>query len=258
MGVYAAQTAFFTFLSLIPLLLLLITFLSQFGASSEDLINDIDDIAPGVVVTFLRSVFSEVIDSSRTSLTIVSAVVLLWSASKGVYSLIGGLNSVYEIKESRSSVVVRLVSMLYTVAFIGIVLVALLLMVFGNSIGEYIYSQFNDLKGLVYIISSLRFIIGFVFLVLIFMLIYKTLPGAKTRFSEQIPGAVLSSAGWVSYSIIFSFYIDNFSNYANIYGSLTTIIVLMIWLYVCMYIMFFGGLINRLLSFGIEKTNSEM
>ncbi|MBR0231524.1 MAG: YihY/virulence factor BrkB family protein [Clostridia bacterium] len=248
MGAYSAQTAFFMFLSLIPLVMLLLTMLSKFGTTSEEIISNVQNVAPSFLLRFLNIYLDEIIDVGSISVTIVSAVVLLWSASRGVFAIIGGLNSVYEVKEKRNFFVLRLLAILYTVAFIAMMLIALLLMVFGNAIGEYVYSVMTDLKGLVYIISSLRFIIGFVMLVLFFMLVYKTLPGAKVRFAEQIPGAVISSAGWVAFSILFSFYIDNFSNYSNIYGSLTIIIVLLLWLYGCMYIMFIGAEVNFILS----------
>lgn len=248
MGAYSAQTAFFMFLSLIPLVMLLLTMLSKFGTTSEEIIHNAENIAPGFLLRFLNTYLDEIIDVGSISVTIVSAIVLLWSASRGVFAIICGLNSVYEVKEHRNYFVIRLLAILYTGAFVLMMLIALLLMVFGNAIGEYVYSLMNDLKGLVYIISSLRFVIGFVMLVLFFMLVYKTLPGAKVRFAEQIPGAVISSAGWVAFSILFSFYIDNFSNYSNIYGSLTIIIVLMLWLYGCMYIMFIGAEMNFILS----------
>lgn len=248
MGAYSAQTAFFMFLSLIPLVMLLLTMLSKFGTTSEEIIHNAESIAPGFLLRFLNTYLDEIIDVGSISVTIVSAIVLLWSASRGVFAIICGLNSVYEVKEHRNYFVIRLLAILYTGAFVLMMLIALLLMVFGNAIGEYVYSLMNDLKGLVYIISSLRFVIGFVMLVLFFMLVYKTLPGAKVRFAEQIPGAVISSAGWVAFSILFSFYIDNFSNYSNIYGSLTIIIVLMLWLYGCMYIMFIGAEMNFILS----------
>ena len=133
-------------------------------------------------------------------------------------------------------------------AFVGFLVGALIIMVFGNMLNDMLYSLLPDLKGLVYIISSLRFIIAFVLLVLFFTVMFKSLPSGKQRFSDQLPGAVITSAGWVSFSILFSFFVDNFSNYANIYGSLTAIIVLLLWLYVCMYIMFIGAEINLILS----------
>jgi membrane protein len=181
-------------------------------------------------------------------MTVISVLILLWSASKGIYAIVGGLNSVYEIKENRNYFLVRLMSIFYTIGFMITLLGALSLLVFGENINNILVSLFPNIKGLVYLLSSLRFIIGFVILVLMFTIIYVTLPSVKLKFVEQIPGAVISSAGWVSFSILFSFFVENFSNYANIYGSLTAIIVLLLWLYVCMYIMFVGAKINHILS----------
>lgn len=234
--------------------MLLISLLNRIGSPIEDLYNAGEIYTPTVLSSFFELYYDEIFADTKLSLTIVSAVALLWSASKGVYAIIGGFNSVYEVKEGRNFILLRLIAMFYTIAFLAILVAALTLMVFGNFIGDYLYSIFTDLKGLVYIISSFRFIIGFVFLVLFFTLVYKTVPGGKQKFLDQIPGAVMASAGWVSFSILFSFFVNNFSNYANIYGSLTAIIVLMLWLYICMYIMFLGAEVNFILS---SKTNNN-
>ncbi|MBR5858949.1 MAG: YihY/virulence factor BrkB family protein [Clostridia bacterium] len=247
-GAYSAQTAFFMFLSLIPLVMLLLSLVRQLGTSAEEVSNIASEYAPGFLGSFFETYIDEIITNGRLSMTVVSSVILLWSASRGIYAIIGGLNSVYEIKEERNYFLIRLLAVFYTVAFIIILVGALLLLVFGNEINALIYSIFPNLKGLVYIISSLRFILGFVILILFFSIMYKSLPNRKMKFIDQIPGAVITSAGWVSFSILFSFFVDNFSNYANIYGSLTAIIVLMLWLYICMYIMFIGAELNCILS----------
>ncbi len=247
-GAYSAQTAYFMFLSLIPLIMLLLSLVQLFGDTGEAATETISNFLPGVLGEFIDSFIEEIISEGRLTLTIVSALLLLWSASRGVYSIIGGLNSVYEIKETRKYLWVRFLSILYTVAFVAIVCGVLLIIVFGDALIELSNSLFPNLKGLVYIISSLRFILGFLILVLFFSIVYKSMPCRKLKFVDQIPGAVISGAGWVSFSILFSFYVDNFSNYANVYGSLTAIIVLMLWLYTCMYIMFIGAEINCILS----------
>ena len=131
----------------------------------------------------------------------------------------------------------------------------LLIIVFGDTLIDLSNSFFPNLKGLVYIIASLRFILGFIILVLFFSIIYKSMPCKKMKILDQIPGAVIASAGWVSFSILFSFYVDNFSHYSNVYGSLTAIIVLMLWLYICMYIMFIGAEINCILSSKVNDRN---
>ena len=239
-GAYSAQTAYFMFLSLIPLIMLLLSLIQLFGDTGESITEVISNVIPGVLGTILYDLIEEIISDGRLTFTILSAVILLWSSSRGVHSIIGGLNSVYEIKETRKYIWVRLL-------FIIIVCGVLLIMVFGDSLIDLSNTFFPNLKGLVYIISSLRFILGFIILVLFFSIIYKSMPCKKMKFIDQLPGAVISSAGWVSFSILFSFYVDNFSNYANVYGSLTAIIVLMLWLYTCMYIMFIGAEVNCIL-----------
>ena len=67
---------------------------------------------------------------------------------------------------------------------------------------------------------------------------------AETGSLISPPGAMIASVGWIAYSVLFAFYIDNFSNYAPLYGSLTAVILLMLWLYSCMYILFLGAEIN--------------
>ena len=127
-----------------------------------------------------------------------------------------------------------------------------MVMVFGSKFNDFICSMFPNITGLVYIISSLRYILGFAMLVLFFTLLYKMLPNGKIKFTKQVPGAVLASGGWVAFSFAFSFFVENFSNYANIYGSLSAIIVFMLWLYTCMYILFIGAEINLILG---NRTN---
>ncbi len=247
-GAYAAQTAFFMFMSLIPLVMLFISFLEQLGTSEGAFLIFNDKLLPGVFNSFFNMYANEIIYQNNPSMTIVTVVILLWSASKGIYAIIGGLNSVYEIKENRNYFIIRIASIFYTISFMFLLVGALSIFVFGDKLNQILISLFPDITGLVYIISSLRFIIGFVLLVLLFSILYKALPSGHQYFSEQIPGAVITSAGWVSFSILFSFFVDNFSNYANIYGSLTAIIVFLLWLYVCMYIMFVGAKINFILS----------
>ncbi len=245
---YAAQTAFFMFLSLIPLVILVLSLFRKFGPSESEVISLTSNLSPGIIIAFFDMYMDEITSDSKLSLTIASSVVLLWSASKGVFAIIGGLNSVYEIKESRNYFLVRLTAVFYTVAFLAMMIGALLLMVFGENLVLFAYSVLPEMTGLVYVVSSLRFILSFIVLVMFFAIMYKALPSGKQKFSSQLPGAVISSAGWVIFSIFFSFFVDNFSNYANIYGSLTAIIVMLLWLYVCMYIMFWGAEINLIIS----------
>ncbi|MDE7298682.1 MAG: YihY/virulence factor BrkB family protein [Lachnospiraceae bacterium] len=89
---------------------------------------------------------------------------------------------------------------------------------------------------------------GFSLMILFFSLMYMTVPSRKSSFFAELPGAIITSAGWLGFSYLFSFYIDNFSNYSATYGSLTAVVLCMLWFYSCMYIMFIGAEINQVLS----------
>ena len=256
-GAYSASAAFFMFFSLVPLIMLILSLFRLIFTDSYDILSITNKFAPDVINEFLKNYLDEIVNTSKLSLTIVSAVALLWAASKGVFAMIEGLNSINEIKEERNYFVVRLTSVFYTITLVVILFAALIIMVFGTTISDFLNNKFPNIRGLVYVLTSMRFIIGFLFLVFFFAIVYKALPSGKIKFSEQFPGAVLASAGWVSFSILFSFFINNFSHYANIYGSLTAIIVLMLWMYICMYILFLGAEINLFLSKGYPGSTDD-
>jgi membrane protein len=79
---------------------------------------------------------------------------------------------------------------------------------------------------------------------------YIFIPNRKTKLYKEFPGALVSAAGWMGFSYLYSFYIDNMGNYSNMYGSLTAIVLFMLWFYFCMYILFIGGEVNVVLSSG--------
>jgi membrane protein len=96
------------------------------------------------------------------------------------------------------------------------------------------------------VIISLRTIVGLTTLLVFFLIIYIVIPNRKTKLLNELPGAMVCSAGWMGFSYAFSYYIDNFSNYASTYGSLTAVVLFMLWMYFCMYLLFIGAEVNLL------------
>ena len=88
-------------------------------------------------------------------------------------------------------------------------------------------------------------------MIIVFAAIYRYTPSKRTAWNEAIPGAVFTTLGWLGVSMIFSFYVNNFSNYSKVYGSLATIFILMTWLYLSSIIIIIGGEINSVI--GIRK-----
>ena len=93
-----------------------------------------------------------------------------------------------------------------------------------------------------------RTIITPITLMIFFLLIYKFLPNRRTKLKRQIPGAVFAAIGWMIITWIFSVYVDVFQGFSDMYGSLTTIVLIMLWMYFCMYTILLGGVVNVMVS----------
>lgn len=244
----SAHATFFVILSFFPFVMFLLTLLSYFPFFTDTLQSINLDLLPGAVASFIVQAFTEL--SARANGTILSITVIaaIWSASRGILSIMRGLNSIHNIRETRNYYVTRIIATFYTVAFAVLLLVMMLIFVFGNQLTLWFIERFPVLGEFALLIISVRTAVGIGVLILFFLLIYISLPNRKTGILRELPGAVLTAAGWVGFSFLFSFYVDNFSNYTAIYGSLTVIVLFMLWLYACMYILFIGAEINALLG----------
>ena len=147
-----------------------------------------------------------------------------------------GLNSVYNIQETRHTLFLRIISTIYTLAFAIMLIASIILFVFGNKLYIWIVVRFPVLQDLALVIISLRTIVGLITLFVFFLVIYIVVPNRKTKVSKEVPGAMICAGGWMGFSYAFSYYIDHYSNYASMYGSLTTIVLFMLsYTFVCIY-----------------------
>lgn len=250
---FAAQAAFFIILSFFPFLMFLLTLLNYLPVSAEDLQTLASGIFPGTVNNILNTIFSELVEKSSGTVLSVTVLAALWSASRGMLALVRGLNAVYQHKETRNYFLIRGVSILYTLGFAALLIAALVLLVFGNQLYDFIMAKLPFLGDLALSIMSLRFLVTMAILTVFFLLMYLVIPNRKSRFLRELPGAVLTAGGWLGFSFLFSFYIDHMEGYTYTYGSLTTLAVCMLWLYFCMYILFIGAEVNMLLATDKDK-----
>lgn len=242
-GAFAASTAFFLFLSMIPLLMALCAILPYTALTEDNLINAITQFTPEAMHALVISVVSDVYARSAGTIT-VFAIVTVWSASKAMLALIRGLNAVHDFEERRNYFVLRFIACIYTVIILAAMILALLVMVFGNVIVNLLLADIPPLHILVQFVMHFRFLVSWLVLTLIFALIYAYVPNSKLRFKGQIPGAAFSAVLWSAASYAFSIYVDHFNGFGT-YGGLTTVVIMMIWFYLLMYILLIGAHINR-------------
>ena len=255
-GAYAAQTAYFFMICMIPIILLLLTLVQYTPVTKADVMTAVIQVFPSSVDSMMTSIVNQVYNQSMGIIP-VTVLVALWSAGKGVLAMSTGLNCVYQCRETRNYVLLRLRATLYTVMFILVIILLLVLSVFGNSLNLFIGEHVPILAKAADQLIQARVFIAPVTLILFCLLTYEFLPNRRDRWMKHFPGAVFAAIGWMVVSWVFSVYVDIFEGFSNMYGSLTTIVLIMLWLYFCMYSILIGGVINVMFYDKIFKNTKE-
>jgi len=230
---YAAQSAFFILLAIIPFLMVFLSLLKYTPITESMLLALYEEGLPGYISPFFISITDEIYTRSF-GITAVSAVVAIWSAAKGMHALTDGLNAVNDLEENRNWFVLRFWSAIYTVVFMVAIVFTLLVVVFGNSIRTLAMDYLPILRDLSIVLSSFKGLLLFAVLVIFFDVVFTVLPNTKINFISQLPGAVLCALSWNVISFLLSVYINYFNGF-SMYGSLTTVALMMLWLYFCIY-----------------------
>ena len=240
---YAASTAFFFFLSVVPMLIMICTIIPYTPLTEENLVELVTDMLPDQIDPLAESLISEVYDKSAGILSI-AIIATVWSAAKGVLALMRGLNAVNGVEEKRNYFVVRAIASFYTLVMLVGVILSLFVMVFGDQLVKLALHRLPQLQMVVSFAMNFRFLLVWAVLTVLFAAVYAYVPNRKLAFREQIPGAVFSAVAWSIFSWAFSYYLT-YGNSYGIYGSLSIIIIVLLWMYFCMYIIMIGAYLNQ-------------
>lgn len=247
-SLHAAYAGYFIILAVFPALLMLPSLLRFAGLQVEVLVDMMGEILPPALMETVEGmVYSAWLHSTGTVLGL-SALTALWSASRGVYGLLRGLNAVYDMWENRGYLYTRGISVIYTFLFGIVLILTLVLHVFGNAVFRWLSMVDNPVVIFLVDLVDVRFFLLLMLQSLIFTLMYMVLPNGRNGFGSSLPGGILSSVGWLVFSDLFSIYVEHFNRYSLIYGSVYALALGMLWLYCCLSILFYGGALNHWLS----------
>jgi membrane protein len=247
-SIHAAQVAFFVFVSMIPFLMFLIT-LIQYTPLTEDVIMEtLKAVLPTSLCSFMDGLLAESYNNASGTVLSVTVIATLWAGSKGFWGIVYEMDKIYEVKNQRNLLVCRILSILYTTVFTFMIIVSLTILVYGNQIALWLSKVFPFLTYLSVVVFWLRSAVSFLLFTIYFLFLYRFVPKRKSKFRDELPGAVLAAFLWIAFSYLYSLYIDYFSNIRSIYGSLTYLVLLMLWLYFCINIVFFGAMLNQYLK----------
>lgn len=243
---YASNASFFMILAIFPSLVILLALMRYTGLQIETFTELMEEVVPASLMPMVnRLVRSAYVNSSGTLLS-VSAIAALWSSSRGMYSFIVGLNAINQLKEDRGYLRTRLLSVAYMFAFLIVLILTLVLHVFGKDLLMWL----NGLLIPEFLLNLLdvRIFVLLILQTLLFSAMYTVLPNEHTRWRSNLPGALMAAIGWQLFTNIYSAYSQSYTEYANIYGSVYAIALGMLWLYFCICIVFYGGVLNEYLE----------
>ena len=245
--VYAAHAGYFIVLAVFPTLVLLLSLLRYTGLGVDTLTEILDGVIPSALMPAAKKLILNTYQSTSGTVVSISVLTALWSASRGIFGLLTGLNSIYDVSESRGYFYTRLVSVLYTFLFLLVLLLTLVLHVFGTTIVNMLPTAPNPLLDILTEVVDLRFFVLLGVQTVLFTAMYMVLPNKRNKLMDSLPGALLASIGWLVFSDLYSIYVEHFASYANIYGSVYAVALSMLWLYCCISIVFYGGALNHYL-----------
>lgn len=253
---YAAQTCYYLLLSFMPFIIALINIIHYFPVTSSDLLDLLENIIPQEFHPMLINIFTDIESSSSVALLSLTAIGLLWSAGKGFMTIKRCLNKINNCEYNRSWFIQRIFSSLYALILLLSIAASLLIIVFGEHLIAFLQNRLASLGGKFTIINAIfsnRLFLVPALLTLFFSVMYTFIPNKKKHIIEEIPGAFIASIGWFLFSELYSLYITYIVKYSYTYGSLTTFMLLLIWMYICIIILFFGAEFNTLIEKKIFK-----
>lgn len=245
--VYSGNASFFLLLSLFPLAILLLALLQYVPVTQQDILALIELIVPQALLPFFSYLIDGLYPARSVAVISLSAITALWSASRGLYSLMNGLNAVEQVRETRAYLRRRLLCAVYVLLMLLALLLTLMLHVFGQELLALVSIGDGSLRRLIADLLAHLHLYSVVLLTALFSALYLVLPNRRTRLVLVMPGALAAALAWMLFSSAFSYYVNHIKDYSAVYGSLSTVILTMMWLYFCMAILFYGDYFNRLL-----------
>lgn len=260
-SVYAAQASFFTIISSVPLVSLLANIVKLIwptAAERENVIAFFEGTVPESLLDTAVRVFDDMMSPSAMSVLSISAVFIWWSAAKGVGAIREGVQTVYEAPRVRGYLRKMCSSVAYTLVFVVLILSVIGLLLFGEFLFTLLRTHLPHLQVVLDRLLYFKAPIFLVVLSLVFTILYTAVSRRSAvvshHFKDHVLGAVLAAVGWLVFSWAYSFYMTHASRPARLYGNLTAMCLIMLWLYACMIILLCGAEVNKMLCSRKEKS----
>jgi membrane protein len=251
----AAQLSFYLLFAIFPFLFFLTTLAAYLPIdnSADAMLRAVSRVMPAQAMALLSSQVHNLLELPRPRLLTVTAIVALWSASRGLNALRLALNRAYGATEKRSFWLVQGMALAVTIIGSFLLLLSAAALVAGSRSSYWVAAHLGIGPEYHTTVTVLRWPMTALFMLLVTALAYHWLPARRRTFTALTPGAGISTAAWLLVTWGFAAYVAHFATYNVTYGSIGGVIVLLTWFYLTSLIFIFGGEINAL----AETMNDE-
>jgi membrane protein len=241
----ANALSFKLILSIFPFIIFIMSSAAFFKLDLSGVIPAISSDIPIYVQQILSGFVSEVVETRHLSLLSSSLLVMLFSASSGVYTLTKGLNRAYNTGDKRGYILQRFISLLLVVILTALIIVSLYVYIFSDRINEFMLE--NNVEIPMAVVNMRSYVITAALTFVMIILIYMLAVAVHTSVKQLVPGTLFTMGAWMIISKVFNMYVNNFSRYSTIYGSIGAMFVFALWLNLLSYVLLIGGQINALI-----------
>lgn len=245
----SAQCSYFLFLSLFPFVIFLFSLLSFTNIPQSQLMNLVFSYFPTDVAIVTRTIIENILSTRNVTLLTVGALMTIWSSSSGINAVRKGLYKAYRKVETRPIWQVIVVNLVSTVGLALILFITIVFLVSGEVLGNQVFKILSISSTFEVVWNLIRLLVPLITMVSVFTLLYILIPFRRLKFNEVFPGVIFAMVAWLTISLLFSSFVNNFTNYANIYGSISGIIILLIWLNLSCLFLLLGGEINASIAY---------
>ncbi len=255
----SASLSYYFLLALFPMFLFLVSLVGIFAGPGtqlrESIMSGLGRLAPGSASALVQGVINQTFKSSSGIKLAAGILGALWAASGGMGAVVVSLNVIYGVTENRPWWKQKLTIVGLTVTLAGLIVIALVLVLYGAKIGQVLASHvgMGDAFGMAW--KVLQWAVSFAAMFLSFSIVYYFAPNIEERKWYWVtPGAVAGVALWLIASLGFRVYLHFFNSYSATYGSLGAVIILMLWLYMTGFAILIGGEVNWLIENEDKRT----
>jgi len=252
----ANDLTFKILLSIFPLLIFFMTIIAFLDLDIYYLARELEGTVPVEVLAIVDLFLVEVVGTKRPSLLSTSLILAVVSSTSGFKSLLGAINKAYDEEDHRSFFTIYLISFILVVAFIFSLIVMIVMLIFGNTIIDLLDAHFYIPPFMISVYRILTDVFSIIVMLITTILINKLSISKKKSFRSLLPGSLFTVVFWMLASTAFNVYLSTFARISAVYGSVASVIILMLWVNIICTVLIIGSAINAMLEDEKNKASS--